>query len=50
MVSAAVLAAFAALMGHQLVDGTVMGVHIVVGLYALLALAAAADRRSRGTT
>lgn len=50
VVSAAVLAAFAALMGHQLVDGTVMGVHIVVGLYALLALAAAADRRSRGTT
>ncbi len=48
--SAAVLAAFAALMGHQLVDGTVMGVHIAVGLYALLALAAAADRRSRDTT
>lgn len=47
--SAAVLAAFAALMGHQLVDGTVMGVHIAVGLYALLALGAAADRQLRDT-
>ncbi len=45
--SATVLAAFVALMGHQLVDGTVMGVHIAVGLYALLALGAAKDRRSR---
>ncbi len=49
VVSASVLAAFAALMGHQLVDGTVMGVHIAFGLYALLALGAAADRRSRNT-
>ncbi len=45
--SATALAAFAALMGHQLVDGTVMGVHIAFGLYALLALGAAAGRRSR---
>ncbi len=45
--SATALAAFVALMGHQLVDGTVMGVHIAFGLYALLALGAAAGRRSR---
>ncbi len=45
--SATVLAAVAALMGHQLVDGTVMGVHIAVGLYALLAVGAASDRRAR---
>lgn len=39
--SAIVLAAFAALLAHQMVDGTVLRIHIAVGLYALMALGAA---------
>ncbi|MDR7521387.1 MAG: O-antigen ligase family protein [Armatimonadota bacterium] len=47
-VSAAALAAFVALVGHQLVDGTVMGAHMAVGLYALVGLGAAASLKASG--
>jgi len=47
--SAIVLAALVALLGHQLVDGTIMGVHISFALFALLALGAALDRLGRRT-
>ncbi len=39
--SATVLASLAALLAHQMVDGTVLRVHISVGLFALVALGAA---------
>jgi O-antigen ligase len=42
--SAIVLAALAALLGHQLVDGTVLGSSIAFGLYAFFGLGAAAAR------
>lgn len=41
LMSALVLAALTALLAQQMVDGTVMGLHIAVGLYLLLGLSAA---------
>jgi O-antigen ligase len=46
-VSATVLAALTGLVGQQMVDGTVMGVHIAIALFALMGLAAAGDLISR---
>jgi len=42
--SAIVIAMFATLMGHQLVDGTVLGSSVGFGFYALIALGAVADQ------
>ncbi|MBM3470429.1 MAG: O-antigen ligase family protein [Armatimonadetes bacterium] len=39
--SATALAAFVALLAHQMVDGTVLRIHIAVGLFALVGLGAA---------
>ncbi|MGQ0569302.1 MAG: O-antigen ligase family protein [Armatimonadota bacterium] len=41
--SATALAALAALLGHQLVDGTLLGSSIAFGLYGLLGMGAAGD-------
>jgi O-antigen ligase len=43
-VAATVLAALVALLANQLVDGTVMSVHVGFGFFALLALGAVGDR------
>jgi hypothetical protein len=47
IVSASALAALAALLGHQLVDVTLFGVHIAVALVYFMALGAAGDLRRR---
>ncbi len=47
IVSASALAALAALLGHQLVDVTLFGVHIAVALVYVMALGAAGDLRRR---
>lgn len=47
IVSASALAALAALLGHQLVDVTLFGVHITAGFVYLIALGAAGDLRRR---
>jgi O-antigen ligase len=46
--SAVVLAACAALLVHQVVDGTLMRVHIMMGFFALLGVAAAGRRAVPG--
>lgn len=48
--SAMVLAALAALLGHQLVDGTILGTSIGFGLYAFLGLGAAGVRAGQITS
>lgn len=45
-----VLAAVLTMLGHQMVDGTIMGVHLAIALFALLGLAAAGDVSSRRDT
>jgi O-antigen ligase len=47
MRSAMVLAAFVTLMAQQMVDGTVMRVHLAIGLFALMGFGAAGDRSTR---
>jgi O-antigen ligase len=49
-VVATVLATLLTMLGHQMVDGTIMGVHLAVTLFALLGLAAAGDVSSRRDT
>lgn len=44
---ATTLAALTALLGQQMVDATIMGVHIAIALFALLSLAAAGDHAGR---
>jgi len=41
--SGTLLAAFVALLGHEMFDGTVMRVHIAIGFYALLGLGVAGE-------
>jgi putative inorganic carbon (HCO3(-)) transporter len=43
LISAMALAAFATLLAHQMVDGTVLRVHLAIGLFALLGFGAAGD-------
>src|SRR6185503_14406117 len=48
MLSATTLAAIAATLATQLVDGTLMRVNLALGLFALLGFAAAGGRARRG--
>jgi len=47
LISAGILAAFVALLGHQLVDMTLFGLHIAVGFLFLVGLGGAGDLRRR---
>lgn len=47
IISAGALSAFAALLGHHLVDVTLFGVHIATGFFFLAGLGAAGDLRRR---
>lgn len=49
LISAAVLGACVALMAHQMVDGTVLRMHVAIGVFALLGVAAAGGLSARQT-